>query len=79
MAKIYLEIIEQLTEEEMFTQQPQIVRIEVKDKQEAIEKLPQFEPSFTQKSYIKRLHTCRHEEGLGCVVEDLTEKNKHNK
>lgn len=76
MATLYLEIIEQLTEKEMFTQQQQIVRIEVESKEEAIEKLPQFEPSFAEKklTYIKRVHTCRHDEGLGCTVEDLTEK-----
>ena len=69
--RIYLEIIEQLTEPEMFIKQPQQVRIEVISKEEAIEKLPQFEPLFEGKNYIKRLHTCRHEEGLGCSVEEL--------
>ena len=71
MAKLYLEIIEQLTEEEMFIKQPTNIRIEVVSKEEAITKLPDFEPLFAGKTYIKRLHTCQHEEGLGCVVEDL--------
>ena len=71
MAKLYLEIQEILTEAEMFTQQPQQIRIEVVSKEEAIEKLPTFEPLFAGKNYIKRLHKCQHEEGLGCVVEAL--------
>jgi hypothetical protein len=72
--KLYLEIIEQLTEEGGFTKQPQIIRIEVKDKNEAMEKLPQFEPFFTERTYIKRLHICNHEDGKPCEAEDLTEK-----
>ena len=67
----YLEIIEQLTEEESFTRQPQTIRIGVATKQEAIDKLPLFEPLFVGKSYIKRLHTCYHAEGLPCTVEEL--------
>ena len=72
--KLYLEIIEQLTEEEEFIKQPQIVRIEVSSKEEALtllENFSQFESLFAGKNYITRLHTCRHEEGLGCVVENL--------
>ena len=69
--KLYLEIIEQLTEEEMFTKQPTNIRVEVISKEEAIAKLPIFEPLFEGKNYIKRLHTCRHEEGIGCIVEEL--------
>ena len=71
MAKLYLEIQEVLTESEQFIQQPTNIRIEVVSKDEAIAKLPDFEPLFEGKNYIKRLHTCRHEEGLGCLVEEL--------
>lgn len=69
--KLYLEIIEQLTEEGGFTKQPQIIRIEVGDKNEAMEKLPQFEPFFAERTYIKRLHTCNHEDGEPCETENL--------
>lgn len=73
--KQYLEIIEQLTEEEMFIKQPQIVRIEVVNKEEAVAKLPDYEPSFIGRTYTKNLHKCYHEEGQSCVLESL-EKEK---
>lgn len=69
--QLYLEIIEQLTEKERLIKQPQTIRIEVISKEEALEKLPTFELLFADKNYIKRLHKCQHEEGLGCVVEEL--------
>lgn len=69
--RMYLEIFEQLSEDEQFIKQPTNIRIEVISKEEAIEKLPQFEPLFIGLNYTKRLHTCRHEEGLGCEVEEL--------
>ena len=69
--KLYLEMQEILNKEEMLIKQPQQIRIEVISKEEAIEKLPLFESLFIGKNYIKRLHKCQHEEGLGCEVENL--------
>lgn len=53
--KQFLEIIEQTEEAETKTAQ-----IEVKDKAEALKKLPEFEKQFAGKKYIARLHICRH-------------------
>jgi len=69
--KQYLEIVEQLSAEEMFKVQPQQIRIEVTSKQAAIDKLPLYESLFVGRAYIKRLHTCYHEEGLPCEIEEL--------
>ena len=69
--KQYLEIIEQLSAEEKFIKQPQQIRVEVNSKEEAIEKLPQFELLFEGKNYIKQLHKCYHEDGKSCEVEIL--------
>ena len=69
--KQYLEIIEQLTEEESFIKQRQEIRIEVSSKEEAINKLDIYEPAFEGLTYIKRLHICYHEEDQPCVIEEL--------
>lgn len=69
--KQYLEIIEQLTEEEEFTKQAQTVRIEIESKQDAIDKLSIYEPYFEGLNYIKRYHKCYHEEGQPCQIEEL--------
>lgn len=69
--KQYLEIIERLAEGETFLKQPQIIRIEVESKQDAINKLPLYEPSFEGLNYIKRYHKCYHEEGQPCEIEEL--------
>jgi len=58
--KYYLEIIEILTEEESLEKQPQIIRIEVESEEEAKKLLPQYEPLFAGKNYVKQLHICRH-------------------
>jgi hypothetical protein len=71
MSKNYLEIIEQLTEEEMLIKQPQEVRIEVSSKEDAIEKLDIYEPAFIGLNYVKRYHICKHEEGQPCEIEVL--------
>jgi len=69
--QLYLEIEEQLTSEQLQIQQPQSVRIAVDSKEDAIEKLDIYEPAFEGLNYIKRLHTCYHEEGLPCIIEEL--------
>ena len=69
--KQYLEIQEQLTDEESYIKQPQQIRIEVSSKEEAIEKLLIYEPEFEGLNYIKRYHKCYHEEGQSCEIEEL--------
>ena len=67
----YLEIIEQLDAQEAQTKQPQEMRLKVDSKDEAIALLSTYESLFDGLTYIKRLHTCYHEEGLPCTSEAL--------
>ena len=69
--KQYLEIIEQLTISEQLITPPEKIKIEVSSKAEAISLLPTYEPDFSGLTYIKRYHTCYHEEGNACVIELL--------
>ena len=69
--KLYLEILEQLTDEESLTKQAQTIRIEVSSKDEAISKLTTYEPDFEGLNYVKRYHKCYHEEGRPCEIELL--------
>lgn len=52
----YLEIEEQLTEEEQLEKQPSIVRVEVKDKAEAEKVYPDYEVDFEGKKYKVKYH-----------------------
>lgn len=69
--KQYLEIIEQLTEEEELIKQSQIIRVEVSSKEDAISKLSTYESTFEGLNYIKRYHKCYHEESQSCEIEEL--------
>jgi len=69
--KQYLEIIEQLTEEEALIKQAQTIRIEVSSKEDAIDKVSIYEPAFEGLNYTKRYHKCYHEEGKSCQVEEI--------
>ena len=60
MLKKYLEIIENLTEEESLEQQPRMLRIEVKDETEAIAQAEKYEPVFEGLNYEKRILTQNH-------------------
>jgi hypothetical protein len=71
MAENYLEIIEKLTEEQALTQWPQMVRIKVKDEQEAKTKAQSYEGLFTGLTYKKQFHTHRLNEEEGCLVKDI--------
>ncbi len=71
MAKKYLEIIEQLSDEERLTKQDQMVRFEVRDEQEAIEKAVLYEGAFKGLNYKKFYHIHRLSEKEGCVVNEL--------
>lgn len=59
----YLEIIEELTEEEEITREPQIVRLQVKDEAEARELAPKYEPLFAGKKYKVQFHIHKHSKG----------------
>ena len=71
MAKSYFEIIEQLSDEEALTKQPQMVRIEVHDEKEAIEKAVLYEDAFKGLSYKKFFHAHRVSEEEGCIVHEF--------
>lgn len=75
MLKNYLEIIEQLSEKESLEKQPQIIRIEVKDKIDAIKKLADYEPTFKGLNYKKQMLTQNHYEdgnkNQPCVIKKL--------
>lgn len=71
MSKMYLELVEILTKDEKLVKSPQIVRLEVSDREEALEKLPEQEVLFVGRNYVKRIHTCFHQEKLPCQVEVL--------
>lgn len=64
----YLEIIEQ---PDTIEETPQVVRLKVADKNEAIEKLLLYESLFEDMNYIKQVHYCKHEEQQKCVLEPL--------
>ena len=69
--KTYLEINETLTEEEQLTQQPLQIRIPADDKADATSKLSTYEPLFVGRTYTKKVHFCKHEDGQPCVMEEL--------
>jgi hypothetical protein len=71
MSKMYLEILEILTKDEKLIKQAQVVRIEAADRTDALNKLPEQEALFVGRNYIKRIHTCFHQEKLPCQVEVL--------
>lgn len=66
----YLEIAEQ-TDTSTSGRIAMVVRVDVADKTEALAILPTYEPSFTGKVYTKKLVTCNHDIGGGCVEEVL--------
>ena len=53
------------------TIQPLTIRIEVTDKNDALAKLPTFEPFFAGKYYTKKVHYCNHDTGGVCTEEIL--------
>lgn len=57
----YLEIIEQLTEEQIeASEEPQLVRVEVQNKNAAETLYPGYEEDFTGVSYIVQYHEHSH-------------------
>ena len=68
----YLEIVEQLSLEDLQDKQPAMMRIEVADEDEAREKYPDYEGLFSGKKYLVKYHVHRHGDcGLPCTVEIL--------
>lgn len=68
---IYLEIEEQLDPKDTLIKQPQQIRVQVASKEDAIIKLPIYEPAFASLVYIKRVHYCNHDTGQPCTTEAL--------
>lgn len=66
--KIYIEIIEILSDEDLLTKLPKEVRVEVISEIEAMEKFSQLEALFIGKKYIKQIHFCGHEDGNPCEI-----------
>jgi len=70
---LYLEMIEELTDEERLSKEPLFLRIEVSSEEEAREKAKQYEPLFEGKNYTKRLHIHRHSPAgnIPCEIKEL--------
>ena len=73
MTHIYLEIEEQLSEEEAFTKQPRTLRIEVKDEDEAYQLYEKYKELFSDCNYVARIHYCHHDEGKPCELKIIEE------
>lgn len=71
--RLYLEIEEVLTEEEALVRQPQFIRVEVRDRDHALQLYQQLKPLFAGRKYVARLHICRHDEGRPCEVKVIEE------
>ncbi|MCD6381869.1 MAG: hypothetical protein J7L43_02735 [Candidatus Aenigmarchaeota archaeon] len=76
----YLEIFEDLEEEEGFTKQPVGMRIEVTDEDDALKKYEKIkklleEELFKNRNYTARIHFCHHEEKKPCKLK-IIEKHK---
>ena len=52
MTHIYLEIEEQLNEEEAFTRQPRALRLEAKDEDEALKLYEKYKYLFSDCNYV---------------------------
>jgi len=69
--RLYLEIEEVLSEEERLTKQPQFVRFEVSNEDEAKELYEQLKPFLADITYKVYLHYCYHDEGKPCRREEV--------
>ena len=58
--RYYAEIIEELTEDELLTREPQMLRIKCKDETEARQLVKKYEPTFAGIKYRKQVHIHRH-------------------
>ena len=69
--KLYFEIEEILTEEEMLTRQPLTIRVELSDESKAEGYLKLFRNFFSGRKYVARIHYCYHDEGKPCEMKEL--------
>lgn len=60
--KTYLEITETFINAEGLAETGQVLRIEAVDRDDAIAKIPLYEPLFSGKTYTKEIHYCNHDE-----------------
>ena len=70
---LYLEMIEELTDEERLTKEPLFIRVEVSSEEEAKGKAKEYEPLFEGRKYTKRLHIHRHSPSgnIPCEMKEL--------
>ena len=73
--RIYLEILEKLSEEESLERQPQQFVKEVSSREEAIKLYNQIKPIFSGISYVARIHYHKHsrEGNEQCQIEVIEE------
>ena len=70
--KIYLEVDEILSEQEMLTKQPFQFRVEVQSREEAIQKFEALKSLIPlPQHYEARIHYCGHDEGKPCRFETI--------
>ena len=72
--KTYLEITETFVNAEGLAETGQVLRIEVGSRDEAMAKIPLYEPLFLGKAYTKEIHYCNHDEStkvINCSKETL--------
>jgi len=68
MTKYYLEVYEELSEEESFTKQPQQFRKEVGSVEEGKALYETVKSLFEGLTVIKRVQLCNHDTGGSCEV-----------
>lgn len=69
--KIYLEVNEQLSDEELIIKQPQTMRVEVQSEEEALLILESIIALFEGLTITKKIHFCQHEDGLPCQLKEI--------
>ncbi len=69
--KMFFEMEQLASEEELLTTQPQFIRIALESESDADKYLKQFEPIFAGMKYVARIHYCRHDEGKECSIKVL--------
>lgn len=60
--KTYLELTETFINAEGLAETGQVLRIEVLSRDEAVAKIPLYEPLFAGMTYTKEIHCCNHDE-----------------
>jgi len=70
---LYLEMMEELTDEERLTKEPLFLRVEVSSEEEARKKAKQYKLLFEGRKYTKRLHIHKHSlsGNIPCEIKEL--------